>query len=95
MNAKLDFEIIIRDENETIPRAECEAIFDRFFRRGTELRRTTTGTGLGLSIVRHVAEAHGGNVCVRRRDDGEAGNEFVIRLPFVPPGIKEKRTENL
>ena len=39
------------------------------------------GSGLGLAIVRHVVQAHGGQVRVRNRPEG--GAEFSILLPAV------------
>ena len=51
-----------RDHGPGIPAAEQEKIFERFYRRGSELRRETQGVGIGLSIVKHIVEAHGGRV---------------------------------
>ncbi len=55
----------VEDHGEGIPATEHEKIFERFYRRGSELRRQTQGVGIGLSIVKHIVEAHGGKVRVR------------------------------
>jgi signal transduction histidine kinase len=54
-------------------------VFERFFRRGSELRRETKGTGLGLAIVKHAVDAHRGRIVVTG-DEGE-GSCFEITLP--------------
>ena len=69
----------VEDHGEGIPAAEQEKIFERFYRRGSELRRETSGVGIGLSIVKHIVEAHGGNVAVR--SDVGQGSRFTICLP--------------
>ncbi|MCP5527248.1 MAG: HAMP domain-containing histidine kinase [Verrucomicrobiales bacterium] len=56
--------LAVTDCGPGIPAADREQIFEPFFRRGSELRRETTGAGIGLSIVRHVAQAHRGDVTV-------------------------------
>ena len=50
--------IIIADEGRGVPETLRALMFERF-RKGDA---STSGAGLGLAIVRHVAEAHGGNV---------------------------------
>ncbi len=69
----------VEDQGEGIPAEEHEKIFERFYRRGSELRRETQGVGIGLSIVRHVVEAHGGRVLVR--SSVGQGSRFTIELP--------------
>jgi signal transduction histidine kinase len=69
----------VEDHGPGIPVKEQERIFERFYRRGSELRRDTQGVGIGLSIVKHVVEAHGGEVIVRSTV-GE-GSRFIIELP--------------
>ncbi|MGH7967993.1 MAG: sensor histidine kinase, partial [Limisphaerales bacterium] len=70
----------VEDRGEGIPAAEHEKIFERFYRRGSELRRETSGVGIGLSIVKHIIEAHGGQVSVR--SGVGQGSRFTICLPL-------------
>jgi signal transduction histidine kinase len=69
----------VQDQGPGIPAAEHERIFERFYRRGNELRRQTQGVGIGLSIVKHIVEAHGGRVRVQSQPG--AGSRFTIELP--------------
>jgi two-component system sensor histidine kinase SenX3 len=50
------------------------------------LRRQTQGVGIGLSIVKHIVEAHGGNVLVRSVPG--QGSRFTIELPVSPTAAK-------
>ncbi len=78
----------VEDRGEGIPAAEHEKIFERFYRRGSELRRETQGVGIGLSIVKHIIEAHGG--CVRVRSEVGQGSRFTIELPLRPENEEAK-----
>ena len=71
--------ISVRDAGPGIPPEDRQRIFERFFRRGSELRRETQGVGLGLAIVRHIVSAHRGRVWVD--DTPGPGACFVIELP--------------
>lgn len=71
--------LYVEDRGPGIPPEEHEKIFERFYRLGSELRRETQGVGIGLSIVRHIVEAHGGNVTVR--SSVGHGSRFTIELP--------------
>ena len=82
LDAKDDGEFVsisVRDHGVGIPSRDLERIFERFYRVDRARSRTTGGIGLGLSIVRHVAQAHGGEVTVESRE-GE-GSTFRFRLP--------------
>jgi signal transduction histidine kinase len=70
----------VSDHGPGIPREEHDKIFERFYRRGSELRRETQGVGIGLSIVKHIVEAHGG--CVRVESELGKGSVFIIQLPL-------------
>jgi signal transduction histidine kinase len=78
----------VEDHGEGIPAAEHEKIFERFYRRGSELRRQTQGVGIGLSIVKHILEAHGGRVLVRSALG--QGSRFTIELPVSPTPAKSE-----
>jgi signal transduction histidine kinase len=71
----------VRDQGPGIPEDEQRLIFQRFYRRGTELRRETPGIGLGLAIVHYIAEAHGGSVQVESQVG--KGSRFIVELPLT------------
>jgi len=72
----------VEDHGAGIPPEEHQKIFERFYRRGSELRRETQGVGIGLSIVKHIVEAHGGKVLVQSAVG--QGSRFTIELPVAP-----------
>ncbi|HTA29001.1 MAG TPA: HAMP domain-containing sensor histidine kinase [Candidatus Cybelea sp.] len=74
-----DLRLWVEDSGPGIPAQEHGKIFERFYRRGSELRRETQGIGIGLTIVKHIVEAHGGRVFVRSAPG--QGSRFTIELP--------------
>jgi len=57
-------------------------IFEKFYRVSTGLVHTTKGSGLGLALVRHIVDAHSGNVEVRSQLG--KGSCFRVSLPVSP-----------
>jgi signal transduction histidine kinase len=82
LNPQLSTRISVTDHGPGIPSEDHEKIFERFYRRGSELRRETQGVGIGLTIVKHVAEAHGGRVIVESAVG--KGSKFTIEIPTEP-----------
>lgn len=70
----------VEDSGAGIPKEDHEKIFERFYRRGSELNRETQGIGIGLTIVRHIVEAHEGRVLVRSAPG--QGSRFTMELPL-------------
>ncbi|MCW5557423.1 MAG: HAMP domain-containing histidine kinase [Verrucomicrobiae bacterium] len=74
----------VQDQGPGIPREDHERIFERFYRRGSELRRETQGIGLGLAIVRHIVQAHHGTITVDSAPG--RGATFTIETPLPESG---------
>lgn len=72
-------EIRVSDNGIGISAGDQARIFERFFRVNADRSRASGGTGLGLSIVKHIAQAHGGEVTVWSKPG--QGSTFTLRLP--------------
>ena len=57
-------EIQVRDQGIGIPGEELCKIFEGFYRTPDAQKRDPNGVGLGLKIVKHIMEAHGGEIRV-------------------------------
>jgi len=72
-------EIRVRDNGNGIPDSIKEKIFQPFF----TTKPTGSGTGLGLSLSYDIVKAHGGEIKVKSKTDGQAGTEFTITISCV------------
>ncbi|HJY85501.1 MAG TPA: HAMP domain-containing sensor histidine kinase, partial [Candidatus Acidoferrales bacterium] len=76
-----EIKLQVADRGMGIPIHEQSKIFEKFYRVGDPLVHNTKGSGLGLSLVRHIVQAHGGNVSVESAPG--KGSTFTIALPVV------------
>jgi signal transduction histidine kinase len=71
--------VSVQDRGIGVPPEEQKKVFDKFYRVGSSLVHDVKGSGLGLSIVKHIAQAHGGDVELASAA-GE-GSTFTLVLP--------------
>lgn len=78
-NGALKLEVV--DRGIGITRREQSKIFEKFYRTGDPLVHNTKGSGLGLSLVRHITQAHGGEILVESTPG--KGSKFTLSLPLA------------
>jgi two-component system sensor histidine kinase KdpD len=71
----------VRSFGATIPLADRDRIFDRYYRSSASSTRAA-GTGIGLSVAKRAAVAHGGSVWVA--SDETEGTTFFAAIPSKP-----------
>ena len=84
-NESVNLEVV--DHGIGIPAKEQLKIFEKFYRVGDPLVHNTKGSGLGLSLVRHIVQAHGGQVAVESAPGH--GSKFIIILPVKNPELQQ------
>jgi signal transduction histidine kinase len=72
----------VADRGIGISRRDQSKIFEKFYRAGDPLVHNTKGSGLGLPLVRHITEAHGGEIAVESTPGN--GSKFILSLPLAP-----------
>ena len=76
--------IEVADDGIGINEEDLLRIYERFYRVDKSRSRHAGGSGLGLSIVKHIVEAHGGNLHVRSTLG--TGTTFSFTLQKAPQG---------
>jgi signal transduction histidine kinase len=74
----------VTDRGIGIPPAEHARIFEKFYRVGRSETQGRRGSGVGLALVRHIAQAHGGDVTVQSAPG--QGSRFTLWLPLEVEG---------
>jgi len=69
-------EIAVEDRGIGIPENEQKKVFEKFYRGKQASSVSPTGTGLGLTLVKHIMDAHGGEVVIR----SQPGNGTCVGL---------------
>jgi signal transduction histidine kinase len=86
-NGGVSLEVV--DHGIGIPEKEQLKIFEKFYRVGDPLVHNTKGSGLGLSLVRHIVQAHGGEVAVE--SELGQGSKFIITLPVQTAEVQQAK----
>ena len=73
--------VSVTDRGIGVAKAEQRKIFEKFYRAEDSLVHETKGSGLGLPLVRHIMEAHGGQVEVESSPG--KGSTFTLVLPIA------------
>ena len=82
-------EIRVSDQGPGIAPDDRKRIFERFVRGRSAAGKQVRGSGIGLALVKHIAEAHGGNV--RVEDNTPQGSSFVFSLSLDTRKAKSER----
>jgi signal transduction histidine kinase len=85
-NGSVNLEVV--DRGIGIPAKDQAKIFEKFYRVGDPLVHNTKGSGLGLALVRHIVQAHGGEVRVESAPG--RGSKFIITLPVVASDVQQE-----
>jgi signal transduction histidine kinase/ActR/RegA family two-component response regulator len=72
--------LAVKDTGQGLAASDIPYVFDRFRQVDSSTTRAKGGLGLGLSIVRHLVEAHGGQVRAESPGLGK-GTTFEVELP--------------
>jgi len=71
-------EISVQDKGIGIPENEQKRIFEKFYRGKQASAASPTGTGLGLTLVKHIMDAHDGDVIIK----SQPGKGTCVSLIF-------------
>jgi two-component system phosphate regulon sensor histidine kinase PhoR len=73
--------VVIEDTGVGIASSDSQRIFERLYRADKSRSNRIEGTGLGLSIVKHLVQAHSGEITVA--SELGRGSQFSFTLPLA------------
>jgi signal transduction histidine kinase len=76
--------VVVSDRGLGIDSADLPHLFKPFFRGKRAVAAQIRGTGVGLSVVRHVVDAHRGEIAIAPRQGG--GTIVTVTLPIGSGG---------
>lgn len=79
IDSKYSLELKVADLGPGIPDHEKAKIFEKFYRLGDEMKRTSKGTGLGLFLSTKIIKDHNGKMIVE--NNLPTGSVFKVVLP--------------
>ncbi|MDD5561001.1 MAG: GAF domain-containing sensor histidine kinase [Candidatus Omnitrophica bacterium] len=71
-------QVDVKDTGFGIPQEAQEKIFEEFYRVDNTINQGVKGTGLGLTLVKHIIEAHRGNIWVTSKLGEGATFSFTL-----------------
>ncbi|UCG60738.1 MAG: GHKL domain-containing protein [Candidatus Zixiibacteriota bacterium] len=74
----------VQDKGLGIPESKQPHIFEKYYRAHAAHSADKGGSGLGLAVVRHIVDAHQGNIALKSKVD--EGTTFTVVLPRVLKG---------
>lgn len=77
-------QIYVQDEGPGVPKSERRMATEPFHRGPGQRESNIPGYGLGLYIARRLIEAHGGQLQLNERPDGDHGTRAAFSLPVAP-----------
>ena len=92
-NSDAQLYLEISDDGNGIPLEHQKKIFEKFYRVPTGNLHAVKGFGLGLNYVKHIIEAHGGQIELQSTPG--QGSTFRIFLPSVRKEEVKKQTINV
>jgi signal transduction histidine kinase len=72
--------VVVTDHGIGISEAELPSVFEKFYRAREGSMKYTAGAGLGLALVKHIMDAHGGEVKVQSKVG--KGSSFTLQFPI-------------
>ncbi len=88
-----DLLVEVADEGIGIPKEHFKTVFKRFHRVDNRDTRKAGGTGIGLYLVKHMVEAHGGQIWIES-EIGQ-GSHFIFEMPVYAKSESEKEMPEL